>query len=239
MESTTTKKPYGRSVFGRCLLLALTWSTIDNPVDALVTAPAALAARPAFGGGGAVFMSSDGDAETDGGKNEDEIARMEQELKIAKLEAELVKLKEGKAETAAEASADEGPPPPKNPIVVTEEKPPQPLVESEDEETISLEDASMDMFLSEGWKEARSGYDPKNTSTKIRQTEEQNNAFGLIAKVVAGLVAAVVFSQIPVGQEDLSKYSAIKSTAPKVSIDLGDINRVKGQKIDYNDEDDS
>ena len=230
---------------GWYLLLALTSSTIQNSVDAWVAAPVTQATRHSFDQINTVFMSTDKETETDiknddeMAKNEEDIVKLEQELKIAKLEAELAKLKEEKTEAVAEASADGAPAPPKKPLVVVEEKPSTKLVEMDDEEMISVEEASMDMFLSEGWKEARSGYDPKNTATSIRKTEGQNSAFGLIAKVVAGLLAVVVFSQIPVGQEDLSKYSSMKSTAPKVSIDLGDMNRVKGQQINYNDEDDS
>eukprot|EP00533_Pseudo-nitzschia_delicatissima_P014594 CAMPEP_0197270600 /NCGR_PEP_ID=MMETSP1432-20130617/7408_1 /TAXON_ID=44447 /ORGANISM="Pseudo-nitzschia delicatissima, Strain UNC1205" /LENGTH=197 /DNA_ID=CAMNT_0042735911 /DNA_START=46 /DNA_END=639 /DNA_ORIENTATION=+ len=136
---------------------------------------------------------------------EDDIAKQEQ---IAKLEAELRQLKEGQ-------SAEESP-------------------ETAEEDEEMLEEASMDMFLSEGWKEAREGYDPKNTATVTRQTEEQGSLVGTLAKVVGGIVAIVFFSQIPVGQEDLSKYSAIKSGPAKTSIDLGDTNRVKGQTLDAN-----
>jgi hypothetical protein len=186
-----------------------------------------------------VFMSTDEETtETDNSNSkDDEIDKLEQELKIAELEAELRKLKEEKA-----AETDETPsPPPKTksgPIVVIDEESvskQQKNKEDEDEDEEMLEEASMDMFLSEGWKEARSGYDPKNTATVVRKTEEQTSTFGLVAAVVGALVAVVVFSQIPVGQEDLSKYSAIKSGPVKTSIDLGDINRVKGQTQNGND----
>lgn len=87
----------------------------------------------------------------------------------------------------------------------------------------------MDMFLSEGWKEARSNYDPGNTATRKRQEEEQGSLIGTVAKVAGGILALIIFSQIPLGQEDLSKYSAIKSGPATSTIDLGDINSVKGQ----------
>ena len=96
--------------------------------------------------------------------------------------------------------------------------------EDEDEEA---EAATMDMVLSEGWKQARESYDPKNTATVTRQTEEQKSTLGLVTKVVGGLVALIVFSQIPVGQEGLSKYSANTSGPTKATIiDLGDRNPV-------------
>ena len=96
--------------------------------------------------------------------------------------------------------------------------------EDEDEEA---EAATMDMVFSEGWKQARESYDPKNTATVTRQTEEQKSTLGLVTKVVGGLVALIVFSQIPVGQEGLSKYSANTSGPTKATIiDLGDRNPV-------------
>lgn len=131
---------------------------------------------------------------------------------IAKLEEQLRKLKEEKAtETTATTTTDSDTAP-----------------DDGDEEI--LEEASMDMFLSEGWKEARSGYDPSSTATKIRKDEERGSLVGTVGTVVGGILALLLFSQIPVGQEDLSKYSSIKSGAPTTSIDLGDINRVKGQQ---------
>mmetsp|Transcript_2059 Transcript_2059/g.4612 ORF Transcript_2059/g.4612 Transcript_2059/m.4612 type:complete len:200 (+) Transcript_2059:232-831(+) len=135
---------------------------------------------------------------------------------IAKLEEQLRKLKEEKgAEVPPEATTT---------ATVTPT-----ALEENDEEMISEEEASMDMFLSEGWKEARSNYDPGNTATRKRQEEEQGSLIGTVAKVAGGILALIIFSQIPLGQEDLSKYSAIKSGPATSTIDLGDINSVKGQ----------
>eukprot|EP00536_Pseudo-nitzschia_multiseries_P000774 jgi/Psemu1/300310/fgenesh1_kg.9_\ len=134
---------------------------------------------------------------------------------IAKLEEQLRKLKEEKGEVVPTEATTTATTTTTAPVDADEE--------------IPLEEASMDMFLSEGWKEARSNYDPSNTATRKRQEEEQGNVVGTIAKVAGGLLAVILFSQIPVGQEDLSKYSAIKSGPPTTTIDLGDINSVKGQ----------
>jgi hypothetical protein len=205
-------------------LLALS-STIHNAADAWVPQQARLATHHSSGRTTSLFMSDSQD---------DEIEKLEAELKIARLEAELAKLKEEKEDSEAPVAAVETPPPPPKPVGVIEKEPPKPVVEDEEEEM--LEEASMDMFLSEGWKEARSGYDPKKTATATRQAEEQGNALGLLTKVVGGILAVVLFSQIPVGQEDLSKYSSIKSAPAKVSIDLGDTNRVKGQILNYGDD---
>lgn len=174
-----------------------------------------------------LFMS---DEETE--SKEDEINKLEQELKIARLEAELAKLKEDKSpnEDGDDApSKAAGPPPP-----LTAKYKPMEAVEEEDEEM--LDEASMDMFMSEGWKDRTAGYNPKNTATVTRKTEEQNNLIGLAVKVVGALLAVILFSQIPVGQEDLSKYSAIKSGPARTSIDLGDMNRVKGQTGNYDND---
>ena len=169
-----------------------------------------------------LFMSTE-NSETDSSRDDD-VTRLEQELKIAKLEAELRQLKEKESETETKTETATGP------VVVVEEPKKDDL---EDDEEIP-EEASMDMFVSEGWKEAKEGYDPKNTATVIRKTEEQGNLLGLVAKVVGAIVAVVAFSQIPVGQEDLSKYSAIKSGPVRTTIDLGDTNRVKGQTLNAN-----
>lgn len=69
------------------------------------------------------------------------------------------------------------------------------------------------MFLSEGWKE------------EDAVTSSEGSLFGNILKAVGVAVFLVLFSQIPIGQEDLSKYSAIK--APTETIDLGDLNRAR------------
>mmetsp|Transcript_7344 Transcript_7344/g.15112 ORF Transcript_7344/g.15112 Transcript_7344/m.15112 type:complete len:218 (+) Transcript_7344:203-856(+) len=142
---------------------------------------------------------------------------------IAKLEEQLRKLRDerstggGGGEEASTVAAASGT------AIAAEDK------AADDDEEMPEEEASMDMFLSEGWKEARSSYDPGNTSTQTRRTEERGNLVGTVAKVAGAILALVLFSQIPVGQEDLSKYSAIKSGPAATSIDLGDINRVKGR----------
>eukprot|EP00531_Pseudo-nitzschia_arenysensis_P011628 CAMPEP_0116139970 /NCGR_PEP_ID=MMETSP0329-20121206/13592_1 /TAXON_ID=697910 /ORGANISM="Pseudo-nitzschia arenysensis, Strain B593" /LENGTH=206 /DNA_ID=CAMNT_0003635041 /DNA_START=61 /DNA_END=681 /DNA_ORIENTATION=+ len=194
MQVTTTYKMLNVSML---LLLVALSSTVQNGATAWTPQPHGTA-RPTCTRTTSLYMST-----------EDDIAKKEQELKIARLEAELRELK-GVENAESQETVEE----------------------DEDEEM--LEEASMDMFLSEGWKEAREGYDPKNTATATRQAEEQGSLVGLVAKVVGGIVALLVFSQIPVGQEDLSKYSAIKSGPAKTTIDLGDTNRVKGQILNEN-----
>jgi len=159
--------------------------------------------------------SSSSDNNDDGNNSKDD--------EIAKLEEQLKKLKEGKSTVVAPSGEEK-----------IEESasiaPPSPLrTDDADADEEVLEEASMDMFLSEGWKEAKSNYDPSNTATNKRQADEQGSLIGTVVKVVGGILAVVLFSQIPVGQEDLSKYSAIKSGPAVTTVDLGDTNRVKGQ----------
>jgi len=50
------------------------------------------------------------------------------------------------------------------------------------------------------------------------------------AAAVAILAGIIAFSQVPIGQEDLDKYSTAK---PSTAIDLGDLNQVEGQQSSY------
>jgi hypothetical protein len=70
------------------------------------------------------------------------------------------------------------------------------------------------MFLSEGWKEKE--------AASVEGSSGGGALTGIIG-VVALMIGIAVFSQVPIGQEDLSKYSAIK--APTQQIDLGDLNK--------------
>lgn len=69
------------------------------------------------------------------------------------------------------------------------------------------------MFLSENWKESDTA-----------ESEESGGISPILAAIGLAVVLAV-FAQVPIGQEDLSKYSAIK--APTEQIDLGDLNRAR------------
>mmetsp|Transcript_23836 Transcript_23836/g.56272 ORF Transcript_23836/g.56272 Transcript_23836/m.56272 type:complete len:188 (+) Transcript_23836:109-672(+) len=77
------------------------------------------------------------------------------------------------------------------------------------------EEVPIEMFLSEGWREAEAS----------KNGEESGGSLTAIIGAVVLAISLVAFSQIPVGQEDLSKYSVIK--APTEQIDLGDINRAR------------
>jgi len=86
-----------------------------------------------------------------------------------------------------------------------------------DDSVPTEEEVDMDMFLTEQWKEAKANVDKK-------KAEDQSSAIGGVAKVVAALLALVLFSQVPIGGEDLTKYSVGTQVD---TIDLGDLNRAR------------
>ena len=128
---------------------------------------------------------------TAAGKRYDGINKLwsSREEEIAKLEEQLKLLKEEKVAAA---------------------------VEEEESLTVQMptEETPMELFVSEKWKEGEDTTTTTESSSGISVT----NVVGAIGLVV-GLV---VFSQIPVGQEDFSKYSI---SPPSNEIDLGDLNR--------------
>jgi hypothetical protein len=98
--------------------------------------------------------------------------------------------------------------------------------ETKDDEESVVEQAGQDVklndeavyteLLTEQWKES----DPEQKGeSNIVQTA------GTVLATVGLLVALALFSQVPLGQEDLSRYSAVKT--PSTQIDLGDLNRAR------------
>jgi hypothetical protein len=72
------------------------------------------------------------------------------------------------------------------------------------------------MFLSEYWKEG--------DATESEASSGFSPILGAVG--LAGLaILLAFFAQVPIGQEDLSKYSVIK--APTEQLDLGDLNRAR------------
>ena len=80
-----------------------------------------------------------------------------------------------------------------------------------------LEEVPLDMFLTEQWKE-------KDASNSDGQSS--GGGITTILYAVGAAVVIALFSQIPIGQEDLSKYSIGNSPASE-QIDLGDLNRAR------------
>jgi len=114
------------------------------------------------------------------------------EGEIAKLEEQLRKLKEEKQTEGMVVSTAPS----------TEDK---------------LEDAPLEMFLTEQWK------------VQEASADQQASGGSSLMKIVYALGAILViflFSQIPIGQEDLSKYS-VGSSPVTEQIDLGDLNRAR------------
>ena len=69
--------------------------------------------------------------------------------------------------------------------------------------------------LFRSWKDARSGYE----AAQQEKTIDTLKTLGLVFGAIIGLG---LFSQVPIGQEDLQKYQDIKGSASR--IDLGDLN---------------
>lgn len=78
------------------------------------------------------------------------------------------------------------------------------------------DDVSLEMFLTEQWKEQEAAADGKGLGGGL-----MNLVFA-----IGAVLALVFFSQLPIGQEDLSKYSAGNSPV-SAQIDLGDLNRAR------------
>jgi len=83
----------------------------------------------------------------------------------------------------------------------------------------SMNDELMPEMLTEQWKEANAAASDDANEGGIMKT--LTSLLGGLA-LLAGVIA---FSQVPVGQEDLNKYSTGKAGANK--IDLGDMNTIR------------
>ena len=152
------------------------------------------------------------------------------EEEIARLEEQLKKLKSEQAAAGRNVGSEEEGPTPLSAIAVSPTTQAENTSSEGGEQKATLfssvasvstieeetkESVSIDMFLSEDWKEADKNIDDSNT---------EEGGGGLIVnglKAIGALAALLVFSKIPIGQEDLSKYSSIKSGPPTTTIDLG------------------
>ena len=138
---------------------------------------------------------------------------------IAKLEEQLRKLKEEKSPTVALEATEMAS------TSVTA------VADQKIEEEIPIS-----MFLSEGWKEGDNN-NGNNGTIQNKQNNAEADKGGIIGNLLKALgvvVVLIALSQIPVGQENLSKYSgSIKSgeNPASTSIDLGDVNRVKNADL--------
>ncbi len=85
------------------------------------------------------------------------------------------------------------------------------------DETEQLEEVPLEMFLTEQWKQQEA------------DAEEGLSSGGGLTNILYAVGAALLialFSQVPIGQEDLSKYS-VGTSPPVEQIDLGDLNRAR------------
>jgi hypothetical protein len=128
-------------------------------------------------------------------------------IRFSSKDEEIAKLEERLKELKEENSSEE----------IPENFPPSGVTAQEAERDVPIE-----MFLSEGWKEKEAGQSNGGGGG--------GGALTSILGVAALVIGLAMFSQIPIGQEDLSKYSAIK--APTERIDLGDLNRGRNNMAD-------
>ena len=70
-------------------------------------------------------------------------------------------------------------------------------------------------MFSERWKEAKDNVEKK-------QQEETMGGIAKVGLAIGALVVLGLFSQVPVGEENLMKYQDIKGNPSR--IDLGDLN---------------
>ncbi|KAL9181901.1 hypothetical protein ACHAXT_012244 [Thalassiosira profunda] len=129
----------------------------------------------------------------------------DKQAEIAALEEKLRQLKEEEPAEAASAQS----------VAVAAE----PSTSTDEPDGSELEGESEDsVMFSERWKEAKDGYVEK----------QQEESMGGLAKVAAGLglvVLLALFSQVPVGEENLQRYQDVKGNPSR--IDLGDLNPVQ------------
>jgi len=142
---------------------------------------------------------------------------------IAALEEKLRKLKEG-GSTEQDTTEAEVSPSEKIPGIATELFEEKRFKISKDSTNVMVTGEPAEPFeelLSEQWKTREGdGIDLKDILVKG-------------ASAVAILAGIVAFSQIPIGQEDLDRYSTAK---PSTAIDLGDLNVVgEGEQASYLD----
>jgi hypothetical protein len=132
-------------------------------------------------------------------------------IRFSSKDEEIAKLEERLKELKEENSSEE----------IPENFPPSGVTAQETERDVPIE-----MFLSEGWKEKEAG----QSNGGGGGSSGGGGALTSILGVAALVIGLAMFSQIPIGQEDLSKYSAIK--APTERIDLGDLNRGRNNMAD-------
>lgn len=177
-------------------------------------APSAKIAASTF----AARRSSRGGSANNGGlamtssAKEEEIAKLEQQLRQLKEEAEQEEIDVEEIEVEAPASTS----------TTTNS-----LISNDSDDFVGRGPAKrpvkpMEGMMSESWKEESDG------GAGVDSSDSGSGGLGgTVTTIAAGLVFAAFlafFSQIPVGQEDLGKYQAIKTN---MQIDLGDRNPLR------------
>ena len=93
-----------------------------------------------------------------------------------------------------------------------------PAIIADPEEDLPEGESEDSVMFSERWKEAKDGY-------LTKQKESSKEGIGKVGLVLGFIVLLGVFSQVPIGEENLLKYQAVKGDSSR--IDLGDLNPVQ------------
>ena len=92
-----------------------------------------------------------------------------------------------------------------------------PAIIADPDEDLPEGESEDSVMFSERWKEAKDGY-------LTKQQESSREGIGKVGLVLGFIVLLGVFSQVPIGEENLQKYQAVKGDSSR--IDLGDLNPV-------------
>lgn len=92
------------------------------------------------------------------------------------------------------------------------------ILEEPDEQDLPEGESEDSVMFSERWKEAKDGY-------LAKQQESSKEGIGILGLVLGFVVLLGVFSQVPIGEEDLQKYQAVKGDSSRIY--LGDLNPVE------------
>ena len=93
-----------------------------------------------------------------------------------------------------------------------------PAIIADPEEDLPEGESEDSVMFSERWKEAKDGY-------LTKQKESSKEGIGKVGLVLGFIVLLGVFSQVPIGEENLQKYQAVKGDSSRIY--LGDLNPVQ------------
>jgi hypothetical protein len=176
-----------RNPLALALILAVATPRLSGAFAPLI--PLSLVGRPLLDCG-----ASGGNIRRLAAANDEEIARLEEEIRKLREEAPDESMGEVEASEAAFAAARA----------------------IADKKRLLAQVRGKDMLLTEG----------ALIQENILENESSSSTFGLMPALLGAALAAgvIAFSQVPVGQDSLSRYSVQAGPTVSTKIDLGDIN---------------